>query len=128
MSDTHKAALADGRTQGAAVRKYLEALRANKPRRGRKRTADSVNNRLAAIDEELATADPLTELRLVQERRNLEAELATMDSGVDLAELEQAFIGVAAAYSERQGISYASWRDVGVPAAVLRSAGIGRSA
>jgi hypothetical protein len=105
----------------------LEALRANKPRRGRKRTADSVNKRLAAIGDELETADAIAELRLVQERRNLEAELATMDDGVDLVEVEQAFIEVAAAYSERQGISYASWRDVGVPAAVLRSAGIARS-
>src|SRR5689334_9539098 len=37
MSDEHKAALAEGRAQGRAVRLYLEALEANKPKRGRKR-------------------------------------------------------------------------------------------
>ena len=51
MSDSHKAALAEGREQGRAVRRYLEALEAHKPKRGRKRTPDSVQKRLAAIDE-----------------------------------------------------------------------------
>ena len=55
MSDEHKAALAQGRSEGKAVRDYLEALRANKPKRGRKRTADSIKKRLAAIDAELRT-------------------------------------------------------------------------
>ena len=41
MSAEHKAALAEGREQGRAVREYLEALEAHKPRRGRKRTPDS---------------------------------------------------------------------------------------
>ena len=39
MTDEHKAALAQGRSEGRAVRDYLDALRANKPKRGRKRTA-----------------------------------------------------------------------------------------
>jgi hypothetical protein len=42
MSDEHKAALAEGRNQGRAVRRYLEALDAHKPRRGRKRTTESM--------------------------------------------------------------------------------------
>ena len=46
MSDEHKAALADGRAQGRAVRAYLEALEANKPRRGRKRTPESMRARI----------------------------------------------------------------------------------
>src|SRR3954462_15638416 len=46
LSDDHKAALAEGRSQGRAVRRYLEALEAHKPRRGRKRTSDSMRKRL----------------------------------------------------------------------------------
>ena len=42
MSDAHKAALATGRVEGKIVRDYLEALRANKPARGRKRTPESI--------------------------------------------------------------------------------------
>ena len=52
MTDAHKAALAKGRTESQAVRVYLEALRANKPVRGRKRTPESIGKRLAAIDAE----------------------------------------------------------------------------
>ena len=128
MSDTHKAALAQGRAEGRAVREYLDALRANKPKRGRKRTPASVNRRLEAIAAELVTADALGELRLVQERRDLQLELEAMGDGVDIDSLEQAFVDVAESYSNRQGISYASWREVGVPAAVLKRAGIYRSA
>ena len=62
MTDEHKAALAKGRSEGRAVRDYLESLRANKPRRGRRRTKESIAKRLNAIDSELATADALTEL------------------------------------------------------------------
>jgi hypothetical protein len=37
-------------------------------------------------------------------------------------------VKVAKGYSARQGISYASWREVGVEPSVLKKAGISRSA
>lgn len=128
LSDEHKAAMAAGRTEGRAVREYLDALRSNKPRRGRKRTPDSIKARLATIDQELVEADALEELRLLQERRNLTAELEAMGAQIDMAALEAEFVKVAKAYSQRQGISYATWREVGVEASVLKAAGISRSA
>jgi len=127
MSAEHKAALARGRSEGKAVRDYLDALRANKPKRGRKRTPDSIKKRLSTIDSQLKDADPLTELRLVQERRDLEYELQSMESAVDLSAIESSFVKVAKSYSERQGISYAAWREVGVEASVLKKSGIARS-
>lgn len=127
MSAEHKAALAQGRVEGRAVRDYLDALRANKPKRGRKRTPDSIKRRLRAIDEELQQADAMTELRLVQERRDLETELSSMGRAIDLSAIEDAFVDIAKSYSERQHISYAAWREVGVPASVLKRAGITRS-
>jgi uncharacterized protein YicC (UPF0701 family) len=128
LSDQHKAAMAAGRTEGRAVREYLDALRSNKPKRGRKRTPDSIKARLAKIDEELLEADPLEELRLLQERRNLTDELESMSAQVDMSALEAEFVKVAKSYSQRQGISYATWREVGVEASVLKAAGIGRGA
>ncbi len=128
MTDSHKAALERGRAEGRVVRDYLEALRSNKPKRGRKRTADSINKRLAAIDDELSTASAIEELQLIQERRDLNAELASLGSGIDLGEIEDSFVSVAKGYGERKGISYASWRDVGVSAATLKRAGISRGA
>ncbi len=128
MSDSHKAAMERGRAEGRVVRDYLEALRSSKPKRGRKRTADSITARLARIDDELADASAIEELQLLQERRDLTAELDSMGSGVDLDELESSFVEVAKAYGERKGIAYATWRDVGVSAATLARAGIGRGA
>ena len=127
LSDEHKAAMAAGRLEGRVVRDYLEALRTNKPRRGRKRTAESITARLASITSELNEADALDELRLLQERRNLQIELESMGSSVDITALEQEFVKVARSYSERQGIAYATWREVGVEASVLSAAGISRS-
>jgi hypothetical protein len=128
MSDDHKAALAEGRAQGRAVRAYLEALDANKPKRGRKRTPESVQKRLDRVVADLETADPMTRLQLTQEQLDLSAELAAGDNKVDLSALEKDFVGAAAGYAARKGISYGAFRAVGVPAAVLRSAGISRSA
>jgi len=127
MSAEHKAALAEGRTQGRAVRAYLEALDANRPKRGRKRTPDSIKKRLQTIENELPSADKLHALHLRQERRDLQQELTTMDSTVDLAEVEKDFIASAKSYGERKGISYATWREAGVSAAVLKQAGISGS-
>jgi hypothetical protein len=126
MSAQHKAALAEGRAHGRAVRDYLEALELNRPRRGRKRTPDSVKKRLAAIESSLADATGVKRVQLLQERRDLGAELGGMDATVDLSSVEKAFVKAAKPYSESKGISYATWREAGVPADVLKRAGIGR--
>jgi uncharacterized protein YicC (UPF0701 family) len=127
MSPEHKEALAAGREEGRAVRRYLEALEAHKPKRGRKRSPDTIKRRLEEIEDKLETADPLSRVLLVQERMNLREELAAKGAAVDLVALEQEFVGAARKYGERKGISYAAWREAGVDAAVLRKAGIRRS-
>jgi len=127
MSDDHKAALAIGRSEGRAVRNYLEALEAHKPRRGRKRTPESIRRRLEIISETIDDADPLTRLQLIQERMDLEQELASLQASVDLQALEAEFVQAARSYSARKGISYAAWRELGVPPSVLKRAGITRS-
>ena len=128
MTDEHKAALAQGREQGRAVRRYLEALEQHRPRRGRKRTKESVERRLAAAEKRLEAASPLDRLHLVQERMDLQAELAGMSGGVvDMNELEEGFVAGAADYGARRGITYAAWRAAGVSPSVLRRAGIRRA-
>lgn len=126
MSDAHKAALAEGRAQGRAVRSYLEALEATKPKRGRKRTPESITKRLARIEEEMGDASMTKRLDLVQERIDLQAELEAMDDTPDLSALEADFVANAKGYGERKGISYAAWRELGVEPAVLKQAGISR--
>jgi len=128
MSDEHKTAIAEGRKQAKAVSDYLEALAANKPKRGRQRTPDTIKARIAKIEGELAGADAITALNLKQERIDLETELATKSSGVDLSGLEAAFVANAKGYGDRKGISYGVWREAGVAPATLKKAGIGRGA
>ena len=128
MTDDHKAALAKGRTQGNAVRAYLEALRAHQPKRGRKRTPESITKQLTAIEQELQVASPSKELELLQRRRDLQRDLDNLGDDTELAGLEASFVDVAADYGDRKGIEYATWREFGVPAAVLKQAGISRSA
>ena len=128
MSQEHKQALATGREQGRVVRRYLEALDAHRPKRGRKRTPESIKRRLADIESRLESSDPLSRLQLVQERMNLESELAAKSEAVDLGSLEDDFVAAAQEYGERKGITYAAWREAGVDAAVLKRAGIRRGA
>jgi hypothetical protein len=126
MSDEHKAALAEGRIQGRAVRRYLEALDAHRPKRGRKRTKESMERRLERIEQDLSGADPLKRLQLTQERLDLTVELEALGAKVDLSGLEADFVAAAAGYSDRKGISWAAWRALGVEPSVLKRAGIGR--
>lgn len=126
MSQSHKDALAKGRDHGRAVKNYLEALEANKPKRGRKRTPEGMKKRLARIEEELATASALKKLQLTQERMNLRAELATYGTKKDISDAEDAFVEVAAAYSQAKGISFRAWRAQGVSAEILDRAGVPR--
>lgn len=126
MSDAHKKALATGREQGRAVRSYLEWLELRTPRRGRKR--DTSPERMAEIDEQIAETDSvLQRLQLIQLRHDLEAAADAEEDPREEERVRRAFVKVARAYGRSKGISYASWREIGVPAAVLREAGITRS-
>jgi len=100
----------------AAVRHYVDALKSGPPVASR-RLRDAVQRRLAEIEGELAAATPMQELKLFQERHDL-AELAAW------YQREDEFVAVARSYSRRHGISYATWREIGVSAAVLRRAGV----
>ena len=127
MTEEHKAALARGRDQGRVVRRYLEAVEHQRPRRGRKRTPESIKGRLAVVNDRLPDADSLTRLHLLQERTDLDAELHRITGADDISALERSFVKVARSYGERKGIGYEAWRAAGVPARVLAKAGITRS-
>src|SRR4051812_27051376 len=127
MSPAHKEAMAAGRSMGRTVKAYLTALESNRPKRGRKRTPDSINKRLAAISDQFADAEPLKRLALAQERMDLENELRALESKVDLSSLESDFTKIAKDYSASKGLTYDAWRQVGVAPEVLKKAGISRA-
>ncbi len=127
MSDEHKAALAKGREQGRKVREYLAALE-QEQRPGRKMDRSTIEAKLpdiqGRIDDE---PDPAKRVELIQKRLDLEERLVELGEAPDLESLEQGFIEAAKEYSERKGISYPAWREAGVPAAVLKQAGVPRT-
>ncbi len=129
MTEAHKAALAAGRAQGLAVKNYLEGLESTKPKRGRKRTPETISAQIANVEAQLADAAPLARLNLIQQRMDLIADRDALSGpAVDMEALETEFVKVAAAYSKAKNISYAAWREIGVDPAVLKRAGIGRGA
>ena len=126
MSAQHKAALAQGRREGRAVKQYLEALGNRRP--GRPVTPQRLRDKISSLESRIAEeADPLRALEMRQERIDAEAALARAEATEGFTELENAFVEHAQAYSERKGISYSAWRESGVAAEVLRRAGIART-
>ena len=126
MTKAHKQALAAGRAEGKIVRDYREALKRTKPKRGRKRTPESIKRRLDTIKKEFENVDAVTQLKYAQERLDLAIELAELTAKVDIAPLEKAFVKIAKGYGERNGITYSAWREIGVDATVLKKAGVTR--
>ena len=117
------------KSEVAGVREYLKALEQNAPRRGRKRTPESLARQLAAVDAQMADATVTKRLGLIQQRIDLENEREALAAAatVDMTALEAGFVQHAAAYGGRRGISYRAWREVGITSAILKSAGIRRS-
>ena len=127
VSEEAKAARTAGQAQGRTVSRYLTALDQTKPKRGRQRSTEKMQARIDELPGEIAQAKPLKKVHLIQELMDLQAELAKEDETVDISEVESEFIAIAAEYSGRKGISYAAWREVGVPASVLKAAGVPRT-
>ena len=127
MSDEHRAALAVGRARARAVRNYLEALESHRPKPGRRRTPESMRERIAAIESEMDAAKPLQRLHLAQEKLDLESKIEAAEAVVDISAFEDEFVAVAREYGESNRISYSAWRSIGVSAAILNRAGISRS-
>ena len=123
VTPEHKAAMIQGRTETRIVRQYLEALEVRQSG-GRRRSKESLQKKLAAVEQDLESADAVGRLHLVQERINLQKAIDAAEQNVDIDELENGFIDIAASYSERKGISYQAWREVGVSPKVLQAAGI----
>ena len=124
MTDDHKAALAQGRTEARALKAYL-AVATTPKKRGRPVTRASLEDRIATLDEKAQTEDdPLARVELIQARIDAQKSLDDLGTAADLEALEAGFTEYAAAYSDRKGITWTAWREAGVPAATLRKAGI----
>jgi len=129
LSASHKKALAEGRTMSATVDRYLSAVNTPK-RRGRKVSKASLQQRLVEARAKARTATGVDKVLAAQDVRDLQNRIASIDAatgGSDLKSLEAAFVKIAKQFGENRGIGYGAWRDAGVPAPVLKRAGIART-
>jgi hypothetical protein len=110
------------RAETNVVAAYLTALRAPKvPARSRA----NLEKRRAQVEQWIADeSSPVREVELRQQRLDIDAQLAQIDEAARLPEPEEAFVNVAALWAKRSGTSAAALREVGVPASVLRRAGL----
>jgi hypothetical protein len=123
MSQEHKDALAQGRLEARSIKSYLRALDSRRP--GRPVTKESLDKRLERVNSKLGDeSDPLKRIDLLQSKLDIETALASVEDGANVEELAATFVTHARSYSDRKGISYTAWRQFGVPADVLRKAGI----
>jgi hypothetical protein len=112
----------------ATVDRYLAAV--NTPsRRGRKVSRSTLEQRLESARSRFKSATGIDKLLAAQEIRDLQAKLSQLRStaGVDVKGLEVAFVKIAKKFGENRGIGYGAWRDAGVPAQVLKRAGVART-
>ncbi|MGH8945707.1 MAG: hypothetical protein ACRDVL_06130 [Acidimicrobiia bacterium] len=123
MSKEHKEALARGRKEARAVKAYLKAI--DERTSGRQPSKGTLQNRLDKVNQKIeATQDPLKTVDLLQSKLDIEKTLSRVGDQDDFEETQKAFVENVRPYSERKGITYTAWREFGVPAKVLRAAGL----
>lgn len=125
VTPEHRQAMTQGRKDARAVRDYLKAL-STRPG-GRTVNVDTLRSRLTKLNAKIDMTDnPLTRVALIQSRLDLEQRISDASGEIDMDALERDFIRVAREYSANKGITWAAWREVGVPAAVLKATGLPR--
>lgn len=119
-TEAHKEAMAQGREEARAVREYLKWLENPPPP-----DPDAIEDQVEALQRRIEDeTNPLQRVQLIQRRMDLEDEKALAESAPDQTEVERAFVKAVPGYTERKGLTYKAWREVGVPAAVLKEAGL----
>lgn len=127
MSDSHKANLAKGREEGRIVTEYLDAIDAHKPKRGRRVTRETMEARLKTlIEQTIPQATGAKRLEAIKDRIDLENALSQTEDTNQIDELQKKFVEVAKSYADRKGYTAEVFREAGVPASVLKEAGVGR--
>lgn len=107
--------------QTRIVRHYLETLQSPKPTG--KRTPQWLQEQVELLPERIhEEQDPMQRLMLQQKLIDCTRDLEAL--GANDVDVEADFVKVALPFSERRGVTYAAWRAEGVPARVLREAGL----
>lgn len=117
---------ARARLDTVTVRKYLETL--GKPKAGPRgrRTRAYLETAIPQLEEKLARddLDVIERLLDTQLLKDLRVDMKAITDQGDTEAIEAEFVACARRYSDRAGISWWAWRQLKVPAEVLKRAGI----
>lgn len=114
------------------INKYLGTLRSS-GRRGPKVTKESLERKLERLNARINSPNvsPARKASAIQDRLDIEQHLASFNENeaesANPEELTDEFKKVVAEYSDSHGITWMAWREMGVPAAVLKDAGLPRT-
>lgn len=114
------------RSASACVKRYLELQSPRLRRRGSPADLGATREQLELVEAEIPlTVDPLTRVLLHQRAIDLKAKLEEMETTeADFEQIEEEFIENVARWAEQKKISYSALREAGVPAQILRKAGM----
>lgn len=109
----------------ALIYRFLE-LGPSRTRRQRSADRTALETRIAALraelrDERLSGAEKIGRAK---ELHGLRDRLRRLDDAAEYLRARDAFLSGAEAFSRRHGLDYDDWVDLGVPAKLLRAAGI----
>lgn len=123
ITPEHRAAMTQGKHQGAAVRNYLALLEVVDGSGAG--DLDKLRERADALEARLTEEkDPIKRLDAAQQLVGLRDKIKKTEAVEKFKETEAAFIAVAAAYSERKQLTREAWQIMGVSQEVLNQAGI----
>lgn len=110
------------RSAAASVKRYLEVLDDQSRRRASPMRLALLRQRLERIEHDIeTTTDVIVRLRRYQEELDVRQALEAED---DFDQIEADFIAHVADWARANGVSHAALREAGVPAVVLRRAGV----
>jgi hypothetical protein len=107
----------------AIVRRYLSLIEVHPIRRGRRRSPERLQARIAELQAS-PPSDPVERLEQIQERLDLEGELERLAALEDIASIEDEFVAALPRFLQQRHISYTALKEMGVPTVVLRRAGL----
>jgi hypothetical protein len=118
--------MAEGRERSRIVDAYIKALQSHKYR-GRGVTPldpEKLRSQIAKLNELIPNTTGMDRVARIQERIDLEKQLASLDKEKEFQALEARFLSVIKQISMDRKISYQAWREAGVTVRTLAKAGM----
>lgn len=121
------AAVTAAKIEATRISLYLRALEKKQKGPGQKRNPAVLAKRIEQAQAQVKARTGLARLQAVQRLRNFQRQATDPAMNGNFGRFEKNFIASAKSYGARNNIDYGTWRHCGVPASVLKQAGIAQT-